>query len=357
MATVAIVGAGLMGSALSFPLADNGHTVHLVGTHLDDDIIRQCQATGIHPRLQRQLPASVKPFFITGLAQALEGVELVISGVSSPGVHWFARTVGPHLRPGLPVLAVTKGLEATADGDLRILPDVVADELPPALRGQVPIAAIGGPCIAGELAARRHSAVVFGSRWPKVLGRLVALLQTSYYHIWQAEDVVGLEVCAAMKNAYTLGVGLATGLLERAGGPDGNAFMHNLAAALFAQAAVEMVQMVRLLGGSPDYVASLPGVGDMFVTVQGGRTMRLGRLLGRGLSLEEALRGMAGETLESVEIITAAGGALPRLTERGLVQPADFPFLRLLYRILHEGSPIVFPWERFFAGVGLRRGG
>jgi len=83
--------------------------------------------------------------------------------------------------------------------------------------------------------------------------------------------------------------------------------------------------------------------------------MRLGRLLGRGLSLEAALREMAGETLESVEIITTAGGALPRLTERGLVQPEDFPFLRLLYRILREGSPIIFPWERFFAGVGLRR--
>ncbi|MCC7353583.1 MAG: glycerol-3-phosphate dehydrogenase [Anaerolineae bacterium] len=357
MATVAIVGAGVMGSALSFPLADNGHTVHLIGTHLDDDIIRQCQATRVHPRLQRQLPASVKPFFVTGLGQALDGVELVISGVSSPGVHWFARTVGPHLRPALPVLAVTKGLEATAEGDLRILPDVVADELPASLRGQVPIAAIGGPCIAGELAARRHSAVVFGSRRTEVLGRLAAFLQTSYYHVWQAKDVVGLEVCAAMKNAYALGVGLAAGLLERAGGPDGNAFMHNLAAALFAQAAVEMVQMVRLLGSSPEYVTGLPGVGDMFVTVQGGRTMRLGRLLGRGLTLDAARREMVGETLESVEIITTAGGALPRLIERGLVRPEDFPLLRFLYRVLHEGSPMAFPWEQFFAIVGLRRDG
>ena len=357
MATVAIVGAGLMGSALSFPLADNGHTVRLVGTHLDDDIIRQCQATRVHPRLQRQLPESVEPVFVTGLEQALQGVELVLSGVSSPGVHWFGRTVGPYLRPGLPVLAVTKGLEATADGDLRILPDVVADEIPAALRNQVPFAAIGGPCIAGEVAARRHSAVVFGSRRTEVLGRLAALMQTSYYHVWQAKDVVGLEVCAAMKNAYTLGVGLAAGLLDRAGGPDNNMNMYNLAAALFAQASVEMVQMVRLLGGSPEYVTGLPGVGDMFVTIQGGRTMRMGRLLGRGLSLDAARREMAGETLESVEIVNSAGKALPRLAARGLVKPEDFPLLRLLYRILYEDAPVVFPWEEFFAGVGLRRDG
>lgn len=355
MATVAIVGAGLMGTALCYPLADNGHAVRLVGTHLDDEIIRQCLATRVHPPLRRALPASVEPFFITQLAQALDGVDLVISGVSSPGVRWFGRTVGPHLRPGLPILAVTKGLEATEEGALRILPDVLADELPAPIRERVPIAAIGGPCIAGELAARRHSAVVFGSRTPSVLPRLAAWLQTSYYHVWQTGDVVSLEICAAMKNAYALGVGLVAGLLEQAGGPDGDAFMHNLAAALFAQAATEMVRMVRLLGGSAEHVASLPGVGDMFVTVQGGRTMRLGRLLGAGLSLEEARRRMAGETLESVEIIRAAGGALPRLTARGLVGPDDFPLLRLLYRILWEGAAAAFPWEQFFTEAGLSR--
>ena len=164
MAEIAIIGAGLMGTAMAWPLSDNGHQVRLVGTHLDGEIIRSLKERGWHPRLKRQIPPRVTPCFVEELAGALAGAEIVVSGVSSPGVHWAGRTIGPHLTPGQMVIAVTKGLEAAANGDLRILPDVLADEFPPAIRERVPVAAIGGPCIAGELAGRRQSCVLFGCR-------------------------------------------------------------------------------------------------------------------------------------------------------------------------------------------------
>ena len=85
--------------------------------------------------------------------------------------------------------------------------------------------------------------------------------------------MVGVEVCAALKNAYTIAVGIAQGILERAGGEDhARAAMHNLAAALFGVGAAEMYRIVSLMGGNPRNVASLPGVGDNYVTAMGGRT-------------------------------------------------------------------------------------
>ena len=335
MAKVAIVGAGLMGTATAWPLSDNGHDVRLVGTHLDGEIIRSCKERRYHPRLGRQIPDGVRPYFVEEILQALDGVDIIVSGVNSLGVHWIGRTLGPYLRPGQLVIAVTKGLEPGEDGDLVILPDVLASELPAAIRGHLTFAAIGGPCIAGELAGRRHSYVYFGSRDADGVQHLAEAFRTSYYHVRTTTDLVGLEICAALKNAYTLGVGLAAGLLERTGGPDeANACMHNLEAATLAQACVEMDRLLEITGGTRSFALGLPGTGDLFVTVQGGRTMRLGRLLGAGHTFTEARQILAGETLEAAEILRTMGQSLRQLTARGVLEPGELPLLRVLSDIV-----------------------
>ncbi|MGD0266069.1 MAG: glycerol-3-phosphate dehydrogenase [Candidatus Methylomirabilota bacterium] len=353
MAHVAIVGAGMMGTATAWPLADNGHAVRLVGTHLDAEIIRSCKERRYHPRLKRELPQSVRPYSVEEVVEALTGVDVIVSGVSSPGVHWIGRTIGPHLVPGQIIIAVTKGLESTAEGDLMILPDVLASELPASIREKVRLAAIGGPCIAGELAGRRESCVVFGSRDAGAVQKLAAIFRTSYYHVWTTTDLVGLEFCAALKNAYTLGVGLAAGILEKSGGVDAaGVHMHNVAATVFGQACTEIERMLQIAGGSRHFAYGLPGAGDLYVTCQGGRTLRLGRLLGMGRSFSEAREIMAGETLESAEIVRELGKALPGLVERGRLGPDELPVLRALVDVLVHGRPINLPLERFFGGLG-----
>ena len=349
MPDIAIVGAGVMGTALAWPLTDNGHHVRLVGTHLDSEIIRSCLERQYHPHLRRRLPDNVEPYYAEQVAEAVRGAEVIVSGVNSLGVHWIGRTLAPLLWSGATIIAVTKGLEATPDGVPRILPDVLAAEVPLPLRQHVAFAAIGGPCIAGELAGRRHSCVVFASRDAAALERLRFLFSTSYYHVWLSTDIVGVETCAALKNAYTLAVGLVSGMLERAGGADqADARMHNPAAALFAQSAVEMAQLVSLLGGRPENVASLPGVGDQYVTCAGGRTMRLGRLLGKGLSYVQAQAEMAGETIESAYVVSQLAKALPGLEARGLVRSDELPLLRLLCRVITEGALPELEFGRFF---------
>lgn len=354
MANITILGAGLMGTAVAWPLSDNGHHVRLVGTHLDAEIIRSCLEHGIHPKLRRPLPPRVQPFFLEQLPAALAGADVIVSGVNSLGVHWIGRTLGPLLWPGATIIAVTKGLEAQEDGSLRILPDVLAAELPAHLRERVTISAIGGPCIAGELAGRRQTCVVFTGRDEAALRRLRAIFATDYYHIWLSTDIVGVEVCAALKNAYTLAVGLAGGILERSGGVDeAGAAMHNLAAALFGVSAREMTRIVTLMGGGADKVIGLPGVGDQYVTCVGGRTIRLGRLLGRGLTYAEAVAEMAGETLEGAYIVQQMARVLPIWEAAGRIAPDDLPLMRLLIRIITQAAPAEIPFERLMGGDAI----
>jgi len=352
MAIVTIVGAGFMGTATAWPLADNGHTVRLVGTHLDGEIISSCKQKRFHPKLQRDLPVGVRPYHVEEIAEALDGAEIIVSGVNSSGVHWIGRTVGPHLTPGQMVIAITKGLEADANGDLVILPDVLKGELPSAIRERVTLAAIGGPCIAGELAGRRQTCVVFGSRDAEAVERLAAMFRTPYYHVWTTTDLTGLEYCAALKNAYTVGVALAYGVLQKSGGADAaGAHMHNLAAAQFGQACTEMARILEVAGATRAFAFGLPGAGDLFVTCVGGRTIRLGTLLGKGHSMLEAREILAGLTLEGAEIIRNMGQAIPRLLAQRRLGAAELPLLRLLVDIVVHGRPAEVLLDTFFGGA------
>ena len=346
MANVTVIGAGMMGTAMCWPLVDNGHRIRLVGTPLDAEIIRSVKTTRLHPRLERQVPPEVQVYSVEELPQAIDGAELIIGGVSSFGVEWFAKAVGPYLRPDVPVLSVTKGMEDAPDGTLEILPVVLDRLLPAEQRGRISLNAIGGPCIAHELAARRQTAVVFTGRDAARLEALRGLLATPYYHVSTSTDLVGVETCAALKNAYAMGVGLAVGMMEAAG-PDGLANNYNPQAALFGQACLEMRKLVRLQGGSEDNVAWLPGAGDLYVTVFGGRTVALGKLLGKGKPFAEARQILSGVTLESVAIITRVARALPKLAARGLVDLRDFPLMLHMDEIVNQAKTLNVPWDAF----------
>jgi len=349
MANVVVLGAGMMGTAITIPLADNGHAVRLVGTHLDGDIIEEIHETGIHPRLRTRVPESVVPYTYDRLGEAMRDADLVVLGVNSLGITWASRMLGPLLGPDIPVLAVTKGL--AGDGQkLRILPEVFRAGLPADYRDRVPLAAIGGPSIAGELAARRHTCVVFAGWDQALLDRLAGMLRTDYYHVWTSTDVVGVEVCVALKNLYALAVGMVAGFLEREGVADSGAVMHNLAAAIFAQGLSEMSYLVEYMGGQQRSVYTLPGAGDQYVTCMGGRNGRMGRLLGLGLRYSEAkARYMPDDTIEGAELALAIGPTVEALVARGELDGAALPLLRTMINVVCRNAPARIPWDDFFA--------
>jgi glycerol-3-phosphate dehydrogenase (NAD(P)+) len=242
-------------------------------------------------------------------------------------------------------------MAARYNGDLRILPDVLADQVAPELRARIPWAAIGGPSIAGEVSARRETCVLFTGHEQAALDRLAATFRTGWYHVWTSTDLVGVEVSAALKNCYALGIGVAEGILDRLGQVDSQDRNHNYEAALFAQAIAEIGQMVRLLGGRPETPHGLAGVGDLFVTSTGGRNVRAGRLVGTGLRFSDARAQLGGITLEGAAAIQVIGGALPKLTDRGVIAPEDFPLLRHLHAVVGRDQPLRMPWNAFFGGT------
>jgi glycerol-3-phosphate dehydrogenase (NAD(P)+) len=292
----------------------------------------------------------VHAYQLEELETAFADAEIVLSGVNSVGVRWASERLAPLLRPGQLVIAIAKGVDADEQGNLRILPEVLAEPVAADLREQVRWAAIVGPSIAGEVAARRESCVVFCGEDQAALDRLAATFRTDWYHVWTTTDLLGAEICAAGKNCYALGIGFAQGDLERLGEAESPDRAHNYEAALFAQAAAELREWTALVGGRSETPLWLPGVGDMYVTSTGGRNVRVGQLIGAGLGFSEAAARLGNPTLEGAAAIKVFGAALVKLTERGVVAEGDFPLMRHLYEVIGLERPLNMPWGRFFGG-------
>lgn len=359
MSTITILGAGMMGSAWCLPLIDAGHSVRLVGTHLDEAIIAQLKQNRHHLKLNYSLPDAVQPFQLSELGEAMAGCEIVGLGVSSQGVRWAARTLAPWLS-SQPVMMISKGLEWQA-GQLQILPDIFSQELAllgPQLKPSAPCFApvgVAGPCIAGELARRVETCVVMTGRNPELVKQLARAVRTPYYHAFASPDAVGVETCAALKNAYAMAIAFAVGLHRASGGEAGSIAMHNHESAVFAQAVVEMQRIVEWLGGDSSSAVGLAGVGDLDVTCNGGRTGRFGALLGSGLNREQAVEAMQGATLECLDILATMKQAVDSAGSGagGELSWQRVPLLQHMVEVVAANAPVNVPFPRFFGGLEL----
>lgn len=350
---VAVLGAGIMATALTFPLAENGHEVHLVGTHLDRDIIDSIKKTGVHPNLDLKIPASVKAYQLEEIEEAFTGADVAMSGVNSFGVDWVGEQLAKVVKPGMMILSVTKGMQADEDGNLYILPDIIKKHFPQELVKAVTWSAIVGPSIAGEVAVHHDTAVVFCGEDQKSLDILANMFRTSYYHVWTSLDFVGMEVAAATKNIYAFAAGFNEGIRDRNKEQNDRYVRFNYGAGVFAQGQVELTQFMSLLSDndvlSPRHL--LVGSGDMYVTSMGGRNVKAGRYVGSGVPFSEVRDNyMKGVTMEGVAAIRVIGGALAPMTRRGIIKETDFPLLRHLYDIIANDKPLDMPWEKFFDG-------
>ena len=204
MLRIAVLGAGVMATALTFPAVENGNEVRFIGTHLDDDIIDSIQATRQHPVLELKVDERAKAYHFANAAEAIEGADVIMSGVNSFGVDWVGRQLAKLAKPGQIILCVTKGMQADEDGTLHILPEVLKKHMGN-LADEAHWAAIVGPSNAGELAVHRDTRVVFCGEEQEVRDRLVAAYRTDYYHVWTSTDFVGHEVGACMKNIFAFG--------------------------------------------------------------------------------------------------------------------------------------------------------
>lgn len=342
-----------MGSAMSLPAASASLAVDLVGTHLDEDIVQSVGASQPHPGLKVVLPGAVTVHSWTEFGTAVRGeTDLIILGVSSAGVDWAVERLCEVLTRPIPILMVTKGMHP--DGTtLRPFPDYVAQALTQRLGIDMPVMAIGGPCIAGELAVCRETGVVFAGDDQGAVKQTIDLLQAPYYHARPSTDVIGTEVCAAFKNFFAIGVGAAAGLLETSQAAENSAKMHNPAASLFAQATAELATLSEGLGGRRATAYGMAGVGDLHVTCQAGRNSRMGRLLGLGLTYRQAKADhMAADTVEGAELALYAGETLRRLMAEGTLPVHQLPLTNAILSAVCDDRPLSLPWHAFHHGTG-----
>jgi glycerol-3-phosphate dehydrogenase (NAD(P)+) len=347
MTKAVILGAGVMGSAMCLPFCDNDMQVTLVGTHLDSDIIQSVRQSGLHPKLKVTLPSQVEAVERNRLGAVLQDApDFILLGVSSAGVGWAIEQLAATLKRPIPIVMITKGMHPEAD-KLSTLPDRVARDLKAHLGFDVPVAAIGGPCIAGELAVRRPTGTVIVSRDQDLARKLCTQFGNSYYLPRASTDMIGVELCAAFKNFYAIAVGWAHGQNEILAATENSARNNNAAAVLFDQAIREMLALSKALGGTPESVWGMPGAGDLYVTCQAGRNSRLGHALGRGLTYPQAKAGpLKDETVEGAELGIAVSHSLRNLVASGAVPQNSIPLALALLDVLTAGKTFDPPWQQ-----------
>lgn len=344
MSIVTIIGSGMMGSALAFPARENGHEVRLVGTPLDREIIDACRKTDRHPKFEYDFPKGIKYYQIEEVKEAIEGSTFIICGVSSFGVDWFGENILPIIPANIPVLSVTKGLIEDEEGNLICYPEYWKRMLKK--KGiEREVFAIGGPCTSYELVFHDQSCVTFCGKNVDILNMMRDTMKTDYYHISISTDVMGVESAVALKNGYALGIALTIGLNQKAFGID-SVLHFNSQAAVFGQSMKEMYRLLQFQNALTLNNLGV-GIGDLYVTVYGGRTRLVGILLGRGLDIDEAQKELAGVTLESLVVAKRVARAVKISAEKGVLDLKDFPLLMHIDEILTEKKPVNIPWETF----------
>ncbi|MBQ2384830.1 MAG: glycerol-3-phosphate dehydrogenase, partial [Clostridia bacterium] len=292
----------------------------------------------------KDFPAGVEFYQIEDVEKAIDGADMIIGGVSSFGVDWFADKILPIIPESTPIITVTKGLMDTPDGKLLTYPDLWRAKAD-SLGKKLSLNAVGGPCTSYELVAHDQTEVAFCGDDLDTLAMLKEIMQTEYYHISITTDVRGIESAVALKNGYALGIALTIGLNQKAFGIDSELHF-NSQAAVFGQAVEEMYKLLAFQDSLTLQNLKV-GIGDLYVTVYGGRTRLVGILLGRGLNIDEAKAELNGVTLESLVVAERVARAIIKSAELGRADLADFPLLLHINDVLTKKAPVDIPWEKF----------
>lgn len=311
---IAIVPAGMWGTALAVPAAAGGHVVQL--WRRTPGWAEQWDRG--HPALPGlRLPENVAAF--ERLEDAVARADLVILSPASAGLRHTCRLVGPHLRPVAIIVTVTKSIEPETH---LLVHQVVGEELP-AHRER--IVALSGPNFAHEVAAGLPTGTVAACPDLALADRVQAALMTDRFRVYTNPDLTGVELAGALKNVIALGVGISDGLQMG----------DNARAALISRGLVEMGRLGRAMGAHALTFAGLSGLGDLVLTCTGesSRNRRAGLAIGRGKPASQFM----AETGLTVEGITTTRAAWQLARKLGV----RMPITEAIYHVLYEGlSPL-----------------
>jgi glycerol-3-phosphate dehydrogenase (NAD(P)+) len=268
----AVLGAGSWGTALAGHLGGAGHAVALWAR--DAALAGQLQTRRVNAAYlpDVELPANVA--VTASLDEALAGARFVIVAVPSHGLRAIACAAAHAIAPGAVLVSATKGIEVES---LQRMSEVLTGET----GGRCPVVVLSGPSFASEVARRLPTALVAASADQDAVRAVQEEFRAPYFRLYGSDDVVGVEIGAALKNIIAIAAGVVESL----------DLGHNATAALMTRGLAEITRLACAMGGRRETLAGLGGLGDLVLTCTGSlsRNRQLGIELGRGRSLESIL--------------------------------------------------------------------
>ena len=282
MSRLAVLGAGSWGTALASLTARHGHPTVLWGR--DEAVAEAIASRHENPRYLPGIPLPETLLATTDLDAALAGIDWVLVVVPSHAFTETLRSIAPRLHGVKGVAWATKGFEP---GSGRFLHEVAQDVLGP----DMPLAVVTGPSFAKEVAQGLPTAVTVHGDDAAFTKAVADVLHGPTFRAYTGNDMVGAELGGAMKNVLAVATGVA----------DGMELGLNARAGLITRGLNEMLRLAAAIGARPETLMGLAGLGDLVLTCTGdlSRNRRLGLALGRGQSLDAAVRAI-GQVVESV---------------------------------------------------------
>jgi len=289
---ICVLGAGTWGSALASLLAKNNHEVMLWSAIPSE--IDELSRTGTH----KNLPGAIMPVGITytaEISEAMRGAAMCLFVVPSQFIRSTSALIAPFVEDGQIIVNASKGIES---GSLLTMTEVICDQLSASdCKANYYIAALSGPTHAEEVALGLPTSIVAASEWEDVSLKIADAFKNSCMRVYTNSDVLGVELCGALKNIIAIAAGICRGI----------EFGDNAKAMLITRGMREITRLGIAMGCNRETFNGLAGIGDLIVTSTShhSRNNRCGELIGKGLSYKEASEKI-GMVVEGYHALKAA---------------------------------------------------
>ena len=309
----AVLGAGSWGTALAIALGERGLDVSLFGNEptIVDEINSAHTNETYLPGVA--LPERIRATLEIGDAAACPLVLLVVPSKVARLVLTQLRDAG--VSKEAIILTCTKGLDPET-GEL--MHELIAEILP-----ENPVAVLSGPTHAEEVGKRLASTAVIGSEDLAVAERVQEVFTLPWFRTYTNTDVIGIEIGSVAKNVFAIAAGIVDGL----------GLGDNAKAGMVTRGLAEMTRLGEAIGADPETLRGLSGMGDLIVTCYSvhSRNNRVGRLLGEGKTLEEAIAAL-NQVAEGVP----NAKSVHELAQKKGVRT---PIIDQVYAVLYEDKP------------------
>ncbi len=312
MKRILVIGGGAMGSAFTIPCLDNKNDVTITEPYSKIFIRDHSSKKKFHSALKIKLPKRLK-FRKYSKYLLKEKFDLIVIALSLSGIDFIGNQL-KELKIQTPILILTKGLKYEKKENKIV---TISEQLKKKYNIKN-ISVLKGPCLAKELAQKNKTSVVIASNNIAVAKSIGNQISTEYYLPEYSKDVIGVEVCSAIKNMYSMIIGAGQSL--------------NSSSNLFQKSLIEMRYLIKYFKGKNETISGLAGVGDLYVSAAGGRNSKMGSYLGKGFTFRVAKkRFMPKDTVEGEQLAREIGPFILKKINRKRV-PLMFNLLKAILK-------------------------